>query len=40
LESFVDCVTTGGRPLVSAEDGLKAIETAERIVASMQPQKL
>ena len=34
LEAFVHAVATGTRPVVSAEDGLAAVETAERIVAA------
>jgi predicted dehydrogenase len=40
LESFIQCVTTGSPPEVSADDGLAAVETATRIVAAMATQKL
>ena len=32
IRSFVDAVQQGGRPVVSGEDGLRALETATRIV--------
>jgi predicted dehydrogenase len=32
IRSFVDAVRAGGRPVVSGEDGLRALETATRIV--------
>jgi predicted dehydrogenase len=32
IRSFVDAVRVGGRPIVSGEDGLRALETATRIV--------
>jgi len=32
IRSFVDAVRDGGRPVVSGEDGLRALETATRIV--------
>ncbi len=38
LESFAECVRTKGRPVVSAEAGLAAVEVAERIVAGMGKQ--
>jgi len=31
IESFLDCITTGKLPIVSGEDGLRALETAIRI---------
>jgi predicted dehydrogenase len=31
IESFLDCIRTGGRPVVSGEAGLTALETAMRI---------
>ncbi len=31
IESFLDCITTGKPPIVSGEDGLRALETAIRI---------
>lgn len=31
IEAFLDCVGTGRRPVVSGEDGLRALETAIRI---------
>ncbi len=31
IEAFLDCVRSGQRPLVSGEDGLRALETAIRI---------
>jgi predicted dehydrogenase len=39
IESFLDCVRTGSKPLVSGEDGLMALRTASRItelIRSMQ----
>jgi predicted dehydrogenase len=35
LESFVRCVREGGAPLVSGEDGLRALEVAGRILEAM-----
>jgi predicted dehydrogenase len=35
LESFIAAVTSGGEPEVSAQAGLNAVETAERIVKSI-----
>jgi predicted dehydrogenase len=35
LESFMQCVRTGERPPVSAEDGLAAVRLAEQIVTSL-----
>ncbi|MGA3067507.1 MAG: Gfo/Idh/MocA family oxidoreductase [Tepidisphaeraceae bacterium] len=35
LDAFVEAVTTGSRPLVSAEDGLHAVEVAQRIVRAI-----
>jgi predicted dehydrogenase len=40
LDAFVDAVRTGARPTVTAEDGLAAVDVAQRIVASIKPQKL
>lgn len=31
IEAFLDCIETGRRPVVSGEDGLRALETAIRI---------
>jgi predicted dehydrogenase len=31
IESFLDCIRNDGRPIVSGEDGLRALETAIRI---------
>jgi predicted dehydrogenase len=39
-ESFIDAVTTGSRPLVTAEDGAAAVELATRIVQAIRPQTL
>lgn len=39
-ESFVDAVTQGTRPLVTAEDGAAAVELATRIVQAIRPQTL
>lgn len=36
LESFIAAVRTGGRPPVSAEDGVAAVRLAEQVVASIQ----
>lgn len=33
IESFLECVRTGRKPVVSGEDGLAALETASRITA-------
>lgn len=38
LEAFLECVQNRTRPVVSGEDGLKALELAERIVRSMREQ--
>jgi predicted dehydrogenase len=40
LDSFVEAVKTGSRPLVNAEDGLHAVEVAQRIVAAIGSAKL
>jgi predicted dehydrogenase len=40
LESFIDCVAGRRPPVVSAADGLAAVETAERIVSAMSQQSL
>jgi predicted dehydrogenase len=41
-EAFVAAVTAGGgaAPVVSAEDGLAAVEVAERVVGAIKPQSL
>ena len=31
IESFLGCIRSGGQPVVSGEDGLRALETALRI---------
>ncbi|MBI4878516.1 MAG: Gfo/Idh/MocA family oxidoreductase [Planctomycetes bacterium] len=36
LEHFVDCVRAGARPVVSGEEGLAAIEIAERVLARIR----
>ncbi|MGH8243322.1 MAG: Gfo/Idh/MocA family protein [Steroidobacteraceae bacterium] len=36
IRSFVDAVRSGGRPVVSGEDGLRALETATRIAELVQ----
>jgi predicted dehydrogenase len=36
IESFIACVRDGGAPVVSGEDGLRALETASRITAQIQ----
>ncbi len=36
LRTFLECVQTGTRPPVSAEDGVAAVEVAERIMASIR----
>jgi predicted dehydrogenase len=36
IESFIRCVATGGKPIVSGEDGLRALETAIRITEQVQ----
>ncbi len=36
LDAFVTAVTTGSRPIVSAEDGLAAVATAARIVEAIR----
>jgi predicted dehydrogenase len=35
IESFLDCIRTGRRPVVSGEDGLRALETAIRITRQL-----
>src|SRR6185295_4911149 len=40
LESFIHAATTKSTPEVSAEDGLLAVQTAERIVRAIDHQKL
>jgi hypothetical protein len=35
IHSFLDCIRTGRKPLVSGEDGLRALETAMRITAAL-----
>ncbi len=35
IESFLACVRTGSRPVVSGEDGLRALETAVRIAHNL-----
>ncbi len=35
IESFLDCIRTGRRPVVGGEDGLRALETATRIAAEV-----
>ncbi len=39
-ESFIDAVTQGTAPQVTAEDGLAAVELATRIVQAIRPQTL
>jgi predicted dehydrogenase len=36
IEAFLDCVRTGRTPVVTGEDGLRALETAIRITAQVQ----
>jgi predicted dehydrogenase len=40
LDAFVDAVKNGSRPVVSAEDGLHAVEVAQRIVKTIGPATL
>jgi predicted dehydrogenase len=40
LDAFVDAVTDGSDPQVTAEDGMHAVEVAERIVKTIGPAKL
>jgi predicted dehydrogenase len=40
LDAFVEAVTTGAAPPVSAQDGLAAVETATRIVEAIAAQSL
>jgi predicted dehydrogenase len=35
IQSFMDCIRSGKRPVVSGEDGLRALETAIRIAAEV-----
>lgn len=35
IQSFLDCIRSGSRPVVSGEDGLRALETAVRIAAEV-----
>ena len=39
IESFLGCVRNGGRPVVSGEDGLLALETASRITDLIMAQQ-
>jgi predicted dehydrogenase len=39
IESFLGCVRSGGRPVVSGEDGLLALETASRITDLIMAQQ-
>jgi predicted dehydrogenase len=39
IESFLDCIRTGRRPVVSGEDGLRALETAIRIAAEVNARR-
>ncbi len=36
IRSFLDCIATGGAPVVGGEDGLRALETAIRITRLLQ----
>ena len=38
IRSFLDCIIAGRAPVVSGEDGLRALETAIRITAMLAPQ--
>jgi len=40
LDAFVDAVTNGSKPVVTAEDGLHAVEVATRIVQTIGPRVL
>ena len=40
IESFLQCVRSGKRPVVSGEDGLRALETAIRIAAEVNTGRL
>ncbi|MGD0140462.1 MAG: Gfo/Idh/MocA family oxidoreductase [Tepidisphaeraceae bacterium] len=40
LDAFVDAVTNGSKPIVTAEDGLHAVEVATRIVQTIGPPTL
>ena len=40
IEAFLNAVRTGTPPVVTAEDGLAAVETAERIIAAIPQQEL
>jgi predicted dehydrogenase len=40
LDAFVHAVRTGSRPPVTAEDGLAAVEVAERVVQAIGPQRV
>jgi predicted dehydrogenase len=37
-EGILDCIDAGRSPVVSGEDGLRALETAIRITAMLAPQ--
>lgn len=39
IESFLRCVRDGERPVVTGEDGLRALETAMRITSQVESQK-
>jgi predicted dehydrogenase len=36
IESFLDCIRTGRAPVVSGEDGMRALETATRITEQVE----
>jgi len=40
LDAFVDAVRKGSKPIVTAQDGLHAVEVAERIVRTIGPPTL
>ena len=39
LESFIECVRDGSAPRVTAEDGKRVIDVAERILLDIQARK-
>ena len=40
ISHFIECIQTGQQPLVSGIDGLRALDTAERIVKAIQAHNL
>jgi predicted dehydrogenase len=36
VQAFLDCVRTGSKPVVDGEQGLRALELAERVVQALE----